>query len=231
MDHTEDIIYEVVSALAAVDNVEPTNLDYDFADYINPIALGNLYATEGEFWECTFEVPKHEVTVTHTGDVYIDGSRRTQIGAETAGREDVHTHVQDTLRYRQSMLTQVPCMLYRCKNQPSRTMEYVNEGCEDVTGYDPNALLIGGVSFGADIIYAADRDRVRGSVTDAIQNDEEFSVSYRIETADNEVKQVCDRGVGLSGEDGVSSLVGYLTEQSTETSCLPTNSVTADYVK
>lgn len=221
MDHTDDIIYEVVSALAAVDGVEPTNLDYDFSEYINPVALGNLYATEGEFWACSFVVPKHAVTVTHTGEVFIDGSRRTQIGEDTTGQDDVHDHVQDTLRYRQSTLKQVPCMLYRCENQTARPMEYVNKGCKDVTGYDPNALLIGGVSYGTDIMHAEDREQVKERVKDALLNDRRFSVSYRIETAENGVKEVWDRGIGVSGDDGAASLVGFVTEPPSDASLAP----------
>lgn len=220
MDHTEDIIYEVISALAAVDGVDPSDLDYNFSDYINPIALGNLFATEGEFWECSFDVPKHEVTVTHTGEVFIDGSRRKQIGEDQAGQAAVYDHVQDTLRYRQSMLKHVPCMLYRCQNQRSRPMEYVNDGCKDVTGYDPNALLVGGVSYGGDIMHAGDRDQVKESVEEALRNDEEFSVCYRIETAEDGVKEVWDRGVGVSGEDSVSSLVGCVREPPREASTI-----------
>lgn len=221
MDHTDDIIYDVISALAAAEGVGPTKLDYDFSDYINPVALGNLFATEGEFWECSFDVPKHEVTVTHTGEVFIDGRRRKQIGEDTERQGDVHGHVQDTLRYRQSMLEQVPCMLYRCQNQLSRPMEYVNDGCEAVTGYDPNALLVGGVSYGTDIMHAVDRDQVRESVNDALRDDDGFSVRYRIETAENGMKEVLDHGVGMVGDDGTSSLVGYVTEHPMETGCIP----------
>lgn len=213
MDHTDDVIYEIVCALAAVDGVEPSNLDYEFSDYINPVALGNQFATEGEFWECSFDVPNHEVTVTHTGGVFIDGSRRTQIGDEAAVRDPAHDHVQETLRYRQSLLEQVPCMLYRCQNRRSRSMEFVSEGSTTVTGYDPNAFLVGGISYGTDVIHGADRDRVRRSVTQALRNGDEFSVCYRIETAENGLKDVRDTGVGVSGEEeGASSLVGFVTE-------------------
>lgn len=221
MDHNNDIIYEIISALAAADGVEPSNLDYEFSEYINPVALGNLFAKEGEFWECSFDVPKHEVTVTHTGEVFVDGSRRRQIGDDTVGDAVVRGQVQDTLRYRQSTLKQVPCMLYRCENQESRPMEFVNNGCKDVTGYDPNALLIGGVSYGIDIMHSADRDRIRESVKNALNNGDEYSVCYRIDTAENEEKEVWDKGVGVAGDDSDSSLVGFVMESPPSTNWSP----------
>lgn len=91
-------------------------------------------------------------------------------------------------------------------------MEFVNEGCTKVTGYDPNALLIGGVSYGTDIIHAADRDHVRESVQNDLGTDDGFSVRYRIVTADDREKEVWDRGVGISENDTGLSLVGCVTE-------------------
>lgn len=208
-DHTDDVMFEIVSALATVDDVEPSNLDYEIAEYVNPIALGNLFATKGTYWECSFEVPRHEVTVTHTGGVYIDGTHRRTIGEDT--QQDADHHIQETHRYRQSVLRKNPAMLYRCRPCRDRPMEFVSDGCEGVTGYTSNAFTIGGVSYGADVIHSGDRQRVWNAIQASLRRCEQFTLQYRIERADHEEQLVWETGNGVFVDDEAVALVGAIT--------------------
>lgn len=87
MEHNDEVIFEILSALAGVDDKEPSDIEYDLSEYINPIAVGNLFVTPGVYWELSFEVPRHVVTVTHTGEVFIDGTRQRDIEVDSPGHQ------------------------------------------------------------------------------------------------------------------------------------------------
>lgn len=71
----DEIIYELITAIAGVDGVEPTSMDYQLADYIDPDILYHVLSTDAKSCELHFEIPGHEVAVTGTGEIFIDDIR------------------------------------------------------------------------------------------------------------------------------------------------------------
>ncbi|MDI3339665.1 MAG: histidine kinase [Sphaerobacter sp.] len=111
-----------------------------------------------------------------------------------------------------ALLDNLPGMAYRCRNDLSRTMEFVSEGAVALTGYQP-ADLVGqrAVSY-ATLIHPADRDRVWRELQTAVRRQERFQVTYRIHTATGEEKWVCERGCGMPGPGGaVAAIEGVIT--------------------
>jgi hypothetical protein len=68
-----DIVFEVVAALSAADGVDPADLDYSLAEYVDTDALAQLSEMDDSVWELSFRVAGHEVTLTHDGRTYVDG--------------------------------------------------------------------------------------------------------------------------------------------------------------
>lgn len=68
----DQLIYDIIHAIAVDHGVEPENLSITLADYINADALARF--DRGE-WELTFSVEDRIVTVDHTGDVDVDTNR------------------------------------------------------------------------------------------------------------------------------------------------------------
>lgn len=69
---TNNLATAILHALARVEDISPTQLDYMLYYYIDTEALQGLEGHENATWELTFEVPNHEVTVTSDGDIIID---------------------------------------------------------------------------------------------------------------------------------------------------------------
>lgn len=201
-----------MSALAAADDVAPTELEYTLAEYIAPEALVNMFATPGGAWEFTFQVPGHEVTVAHSGEIFVDGARYGNVGE--ASPDDPGTtdrYIRENLPHRQTLLTDIPCLLYRCRNERRRPMEFVSGNCRNLTGYDPNAFVIGGVSYGQDVIHPADRQQVWESIRRSLRTGDPFSHTYRIRTAGDEEKRVWEKGVGVFTDGEAVAHVGFVT--------------------
>ena len=93
-----------------------------------------------------------------------------------------------------TLMSNLPGMAYRCRNEPEWTMEFVSDGVFALTGY-PASDLVGNyhVSY-AQLIDPRDRERVWEQVQEAVAAERPFQVSYRIQTASGEEKWVWEQG-------------------------------------
>ncbi|RXK51393.1 HalOD1 output domain-containing protein [Halorientalis pallida] len=84
----ESVLVEVVRAVAEVDGVEPHELDYSLYDYVDTEALESLAAFDRSNWSLIFEIPDHEVTLTGTGELLIDGELQRRLDSVEFERLD-----------------------------------------------------------------------------------------------------------------------------------------------
>jgi len=68
------------------------------------------------------------------------------------------TERKERERQLSTLMDNIPGMVYRCRNEPGWPMEFVSEGCQELTGYDPEALESDDLSYGADIVFEEDRE-------------------------------------------------------------------------
>ncbi len=100
------------------------------------------------------------------------------------------------------LVNRMPGMLYRGRNDTRWTMEYVSEGCLEITGYNRDQLLnqtqlsIGG------LIHPDDADRVWETVQNALQQHRCFELYYQILHADGQYRQVYEKGQGIYSSTG-----------------------------
>ena len=116
-----------------------------------------------------------------------------------------------------TLLGNLPGMAYRCKSDRNWTMEFVSEGCRDLTGYSPDALVGNReISYG-DVIHPDDREDVWMQIQEALDKHEPFQLFYRIRTAEGGQKWVCERGSGVFSPSGrllaLEGLVDDITER------------------
>ncbi|APW98462.1 hypothetical protein CHINAEXTREME_12035 [Halobiforma lacisalsi AJ5] len=70
-----DIVGEVIEAIAQSDNMDASEVDFILADYIDPVVLEKLENMDDGIWEFTFRVSDHQVRLTHGGTIFIDGMK------------------------------------------------------------------------------------------------------------------------------------------------------------
>jgi PAS domain S-box-containing protein len=115
----------------------------------------------------------------------------------------------------ETLISNLPGMVYRCSNERGWPMESVVGECEALTGYDPEALERDEVSYGGDVIHPDDREAVWETVQDAIERDAPFEVTYRIVRRDGDVKWVWERGRAAGVDHGGRTVLeGFVTDVS-----------------
>ncbi|AZH27045.1 hybrid sensor histidine kinase/response regulator [Haloplanus aerogenes] len=113
----------------------------------------------------------------------------------------------------ETLISNLPGIVYRCRNESGWPMEVVEGEIEAITGYAAEQLERGDVSWGDDLIHEADRMEIWDAVQDTLDADDAFEVTYRIVTADGETKWMWERGRVVSRSDGDwEVLEGFITD-------------------
>ncbi|MBO0340314.1 MAG: PAS domain S-box protein [Bacteroidota bacterium] len=117
-----------------------------------------------------------------------------------------------------TLVENLPGIVFKCKNDPKRTMLYISEECQWVTGHKPEAFCaIDGVSW-TDIIHPLDLGNVQNTIQKALDNKTKFRHTYRVLDKNQRVHWVNETGVAIQNKKGTIFLEGYIqdiTEQIT----------------
>jgi PAS domain S-box-containing protein len=96
-----------------------------------------------------------------------------------------------------SLIEKLPGMVYRCQNDANRTMEFVSDGCVQLTGYDPEDIIENKRLAFAELIHPEDMEYIRETIQEALQETRPYELVYRINTATGEEKWVLEKGSGI----------------------------------
>lgn len=136
---------------------------------------------------------------------------------ETVEREKERQQAIDALRENERMIStlmgNLPGAAYRSFIDEKRTLEFISEGCQELTGYEAEIFTGTGEVFFGELIHPEDREHVRETVAESVAAEKRFEMSYRIRTAEGAVKWIWERGQGIHSEDGViRHIEGFMTD-------------------
>lgn len=150
-----------------------------------------------------------------------DGGHKGFVGtlSEVGGRVHEEGLKQASHRTLETLINNLPGLVYRCRNNRQWTMEYMSGGCEVLTGYPPEALINSERLTYADLIVPEDRDQVWQNVQVSLRENRSFELMYRIRTAQGDEKWVIERGRGNFSESGeLLGIEGFITDVTQEKS-------------
>ena len=100
-----------------------------------------------------------------------------------------------------ALLNDLPGMVYRCRNNPDWTMEYVSGSSYKLTGYSPEDIVNSKrLSYGS-MIHPEDKLGVWEEVQNGIRENRRYEIIYRITTADDKIKWVWECGKGIFSDN------------------------------
>src|SRR5689334_19056417 len=109
-----------------------------------------------------------------------------------------------------SVVSALPGMIYRCRDDTSRSMEFVSAGCIRVTGFRAQDLTGPERIPFAELIFPDDRQRVLEAIEHAGAGP--LVLRYRLVTAEGTVREVCEHAQCVELPDGTRSVTGIIQE-------------------
>lgn len=183
---------------------------------------------EGKQWTGEFQNRKKN------GEIYWEYATITPVrnkGGEIiryiAIKEDItkQKNAEQSLReseeqYR-SMVSNIPGALYRCALDQNRTMYYITDAIETLSGYKAEGFLFNKARSYSSIVHLDDLEMVLQSIQSELSKTKQYTVEYRIITSDDTVKWVSDNGRPVYDENHqVKWLDGFIFDISERISVL-----------
>lgn len=180
--------------------------------------LGKLARGEEALaWSARLIVPGGAVRFTEWNAVALPEEDGGSVMAVVLDVTDRHAAIEDAIekeRFLETLMSNLPGMVYRCLNDPQWTLVFVSAGAEPLTGYSQDEFLFNkSVAFGVDVISTEDQGAVWDVVQGALARREPFFLKYRIRTKDGALKWVQEKGRGIFTEtDELVGLEGFIID-------------------
>ncbi len=128
-------------------------------------------------------------------------------------RKRAEAGLKESERNLSMLLSNLPGMAYRCNYDRDWTMQFVSEGCYELTGYPPESLIHNKEITFNDLISEDYREFLWEKWTEVLHNHGVFKEEYAIVTASQEVKWVYEQGQGVYNEKGeVEAIEGLIID-------------------
>jgi PAS domain S-box-containing protein len=112
-----------------------------------------------------------------------------------------------------TLMSNLPGMVYRCKDDPDWTMEFVSEGSRELTGYRPEDLIDNRVVSYGSLIHPDDQSIVMHGVKEGLARHAAFRLIYRIRSHKGAVKWVWEQGRGVFDDNGnLVAIEGFIAD-------------------
>ena len=127
-------------------------------------------------------------------------------------RREAEAGARESHRTLATLISNLPGIVFRAHNDRAWPMEFMSDGCAEVTGYSADDFVSGRVSYGA-IIHPDDREAVWTAVQDAVARRGAYRMTYRVLTAQGEARWLWEQGQGVYGADGaLLAIEGFVND-------------------
>lgn len=133
--------------------------------------------------------------------------------ADITQRRQAEEALMESQRTLATLLGNLAGMAYRRHCDQRWTLEFVSDGCLELTGYTPADLLGGNAVPFERLVHPDDRLYVKGELERALTYGHHFQMTYRILTQNGQEKWVLEKGISVSAHPNQPVVVeGFLTD-------------------
>jgi PAS domain S-box-containing protein len=121
--------------------------------------------------------------------------------------------LQESQRALATLMSNLPGMAYRFRNDNDRSLEFVSEGCYQLTGYHPQEFVGNSKVSLSEITHPEDQERLWTAVQIALQEKRPYQLTYRITSKAGKTKWIWEQGIGVCSNSGeVLALEGLIVD-------------------
>ncbi len=193
--------------------VHPDDLEYYHQIYNEALKnaqhfkrVYRLRHTDGTYhWISEITTARLDVNKTFLGFI----GACTDITQQKAAQKAIY----ESRRALETLMSNLPGMAYRRCFDTYWTMEFVSEGCLELTHYHPTQLINNREVAFVNLIHPHDQKGVFKNIQNAIEAYLPYKFDYRLLTAHGDEKWVWEQGQGVFSEDGeLQALEGFITD-------------------
>lgn len=127
-------------------------------------------------------------------------------------REKTRLALEKSQQALSRLLANLRGIAYRCKFDKDWTMEFLSQGCEEMTGFRDRDFYDGLITWGH-LILAEDREYVWQEISRHVAAGEPFQIEYRIRDRQGQVKWFWEKGCGVFDSTGQAAAIeGFITD-------------------
>ena len=137
--------------------------------------------------------------------------------AEIDKRKRSEKALQESQQIISAIVGTLPGIVYKSDAQKGWALEFISDGCQELTGFEPQEILGKFYDSSAPLIHPEDVGIVKNTVKEALDARRPFRIRYRIVKADGERRWVLEQGRGVYDPFGKLTHVNGFISDITET--------------
>jgi len=128
-------------------------------------------------------------------------------------RKKTEAKLHQSEKHLSNLMSNLPGMAYRCRFDTEWTMEFVSQGCLELTGYVPEELILNSKISFFELIHPEDKENVFVTIREAVNKKSPYQIIYRIRVKDGGEKWVWEKGnAQISKKGKVEFLEGFIAD-------------------
>jgi len=121
--------------------------------------------------------------------------------------------LRESERKLSTLMSNLPGIAYRCRNDENWTMEFISDGCKELTGYDPKDFIDNRTLSFNELIHPDHRERLWKEWQEAIAGDKYIQSEYPVILPNGEERWFWEKGCAVYSETGeVIALEGFIAD-------------------
>ncbi len=134
------------------------------------------------------------------------------LNEEIQKRIKTQANLTESERRLSTLIENLPGVTYRCKPDKHRTMEFISQSCEALTGYSAEIFLKNELPSYASLIIEEDLSDFWTKINKQTKQNAAFELVYRLKRKDDRIIWVWEKGQAVFSNDSIVAYEGFITD-------------------
>lgn len=135
-----------------------------------------------------------------------------QLNAEIQKRIKTQNHLTESERRLSTLIENLPGVTYRCRPDTHRTMDFISQSCEALTGFTAEMFLKNRFPSYTSLIFQDDISDFWLKIKQQTKHNAAYELTYRIKRKDNRIIWVWEKGRAIFEDNAIIAYEGFITD-------------------